>query len=73
MLKTKFIRDHRHRIVGQVVSGYQDGSQIVKNWHGQVIGRVEPRAGITKDQHNQIRRLDADPGFFFGFSEGSDE
>jgi len=76
MLKTKFLRDNRHRIIGTVVSGYQDGSQIVRNWHGQVVGRVVPNAagtGISKDQHNHIRRLDADKGFYFGFSEDSDE
>ena len=63
MLKTAFIRDHKGRVRGQVVSGYSDGSQIVKNWHGQVVGRVLPQRGITKDARNQIISKNADPGF----------
>lgn len=72
-LKTRFIRDNRHRIMGTVVSGYQDGSEIVKNFHGQVVGRVLPKPGITKNQQNQITHLTADSGFFFGYSEADDE
>lgn len=74
MLKTRFIRDNRHRIMGTVVSGYQDGSETVRNWHGQVVGLVLPKPGITKNQNNQITHLTADSGFFFGYSTGdSDE
>lgn len=73
MLKTRFIRDSRHRIRGTVVSGYQDGSELVKRWDGRVVGIVLPKPGLTKDAKNQIIAQTPDPGFFFGFSEGDDE
>jgi len=72
-LKTRFIRDREHRICGTVVSGYTDGHEVVRNKHGQIIGHALPKPGITKNQRNEIIALNADSGFFFGFSEGCDE
>lgn len=72
-LKTRFIRDARNRVCGTVTSGYPDGTEVVRNRQGQLIGRVLHHQEITKDSHNRIIAHSADSGFFFGFSSPSPE
>lgn len=67
-LKAHFVRDSRNRVCGTVTTGYQDGSEAVRNRNGQLIGRVLKTESITKDTHNRIIAHNADFGFFFGFS-----
>jgi len=74
VLKTRFVRDHMNRVCGTVTGGYQDGSEVVRNRYGQLIGRVLPQQRITKDTHNRIIAHNADSRYFFGFSSsGLDE
>ena len=68
MLKTRFVRDANNRVCGTVTSGYPDGSQAIKNKHGQLIGRVLNRLDINKDMHNRIVSHTASSDFFFGYS-----
>jgi len=73
MLKTRIIRDSKNRVCGTVTSGYQDGSEAVRNSRGALIGHVLSRQNINKDMSNCIISHTADSGFFFGYSEGSDD
>lgn len=73
-LKTRFVRDRQNRVCGTVTSGYLDGSEAVRNRHGQLVGRVLHSEELTKDNHNRIVAHNADYGFLFGFStHGVDE
>jgi hypothetical protein len=65
---------HPRGVCGTVTGGYLDGSETVRNRHGQLIGRALPHQKITKDNHNRIIAHSPDSGFFFGFStDGLDE
>lgn len=69
-LRTRFLRDNQSRIIGTVVEGYSDGSQQIRNKHGQVVGKTVPRVG-TKNMNNEIISRSSEVGFLFhvGFSE----
>jgi hypothetical protein len=73
MLKTRFIRDAKNRVCGTATSGYQDGSESVRNRSGALIGHVLTRQNINKDMSNRIVSHTADSGFFFGYSEDADD
>lgn len=61
-LRTRFLRDNQSRIIGSVVEGYSDGSQQIRNKHGQIVGHTVPNVG-TKDQNNRIIARTPEVGF----------
>jgi hypothetical protein len=40
MLKKEIVRDGRNKIIGSVTSGFADDSAVVRDEHGQIVGRT---------------------------------
>ena len=70
-LKKEFIRDGSRRIIGSITSGYQDGTEVVRNAENRIIGKVNNRFFNTRDAHGGLVSIDTpDPGLLIG---GDDE
>jgi hypothetical protein len=70
-LQKEFIRDGKRRIIGSVTTGYQDGTEVVRNADNGIIGKVNHRFSNTRDDHGKLVSINTpDPGLLIG---GDDE
>ena len=47
------IRDYYGKILGRIGTQY-NGTQVAKNFHGQILGYYYPEQNETKDFHGRI-------------------
>jgi hypothetical protein len=64
MLKKKYVRDGKNKIIGSITSGLVGAYEaIVKDEHGQVRGTTSERFHTTRDEHGGLVSVNsADPG-----------
>ena len=61
-LQKRFVRDGRNRVIASVTSGFNDGSEVVRDENNTVVGRSCPRYGVTRNLDNTFVSLNtADP------------
>lgn len=62
-LKKEYVRDFNHHIVGNVTSGFSDGSSVVRDHGGHILGRTSEKYDTTRDSSGRIVSSNtADPG-----------
>ncbi len=62
-LTKTYVRDGKRRIVGSVTTGFSDETEIVRDEHNHITGKVNHRFSNTRDAHGNIVSVDiADPG-----------
>jgi hypothetical protein len=66
-----FARDGSRRIIASVTSGYQDGTEVVRDAENSIIGKVNHRFSNTTDAHGKLVSINTpDPGLLI---DGEDE
>jgi len=66
-LKRKFIRDGRNRLIGSVTSGYRDGTEIVRDAEGKLLGKTNRKFSNTRDARGRLVSIETpDAGLLFG-------
>lgn len=65
MLKKSFIRDGHNRLIGSVTSGFADGSSVVRDEEGRLLGRTSDRFKTTRDNRHILSLGTPDPGLIF--------
>jgi hypothetical protein len=48
MLKKNLIRDRQNRLVGSVIPGYADGSSLLRDAEGRLLGKTSEKFHNTK-------------------------
>lgn len=67
MLKKEIIRDGKNKVIGTVTGGFGDGSAVVRDEHGQIVGRTSERFHTTRDEHGGLVSTNtADAGLLLG-------
>ncbi len=62
-LEKKYVRDFNRRIIGNVTSGFSDGSAVVRDGDGHVRGRTSDKYETTRDSSGRIVSSNTvDPG-----------
>ena len=70
-LKKTFVRDGSRHIIASVTSGYQDGTEVVRDADNRIIGKVNNRFSTTRDAHGKLVSINSpDPGLLIS---GDDE
>ena len=67
MLKKSYVRDGKNRLIGSVTTGFEGSFEtLVRDEHGDIIGRTSERFGTTRDAHGNLISINtADPGLLF--------
>jgi hypothetical protein len=61
-LKKEYVRDGRNRIIGNVTSGFNDESKVVRDDHG-ILGRTSDRFHTTRRTDGSLVSINSsDPG-----------
>ena len=70
-LKKEYIRDGKNRLIGSVTDGFTGSfEKLVRDAHGNILGRTSERFGTTRDGHGGlISNNTADPGLLIGDDE----
>jgi hypothetical protein len=67
MLKKRYIRDGRNRLIGSLTTGYSDTSSIVRDERDQILGRTSERFRTTRDLNGNLVAINSsDPGLLLG-------
>ena len=67
MLKKRYIRDGRNRLIGSLTTGYSDTSSIVRDERDQILGRTSERFRTTRDLNGHLVAINSsDPGLLLG-------
>ena len=68
MLKKVYVRDAENRLIGSITTGFEGSFEaLVRDEHGDVIGRTSERFGTTRDARgNLVSTNTADPGLLIG-------
>jgi hypothetical protein len=67
MLKKTYVRDGKNRVIGSVTTGFEGSfDALVRDEHGEIIGRTSERFGTTRDGRGNLVSINsADPGLLF--------
>jgi YD repeat-containing protein len=66
MLKKEIIRDGHNRVVGSTTSGYADGSSLVRDAEGRLLGKTSERFHNTRDAEGKLVSINTpDAGLLF--------
>jgi hypothetical protein len=67
MLKKKAVRDGRNRLIGSVTAGFADGSSIVRDAEGRLLGKTSDKFHNARDARGKLVRTNTpDAGLLFG-------
>jgi len=68
MLKKTYVRDGKNQIIGSFTTGYKGSFEtLVRDEHGNVIGRTSERFKTTRDgKGNLVSIKSANPGLLLG-------
>ena len=67
MLRKRYIRDGRNRLIGSITTGYDDTSSVVRDEHDQILGRTSDRFHTTRDKTGNLLSINSsDPGLLIG-------
>jgi len=67
MLKKNAVRDGRNRLIGSVTTGFADGSSIVRDAEGHLLGKTSEKFDNTRDARGKLVSVNtADGGLLFG-------
>ena len=67
MLRKRYIRDGRNRLIGSITTGYDDTSSVVRDEHDQILGRTSDRFHTTRDNTGNLLSINSsDPGLLIG-------
>jgi hypothetical protein len=62
-LQKRYVRDGRNQIIGNVTSGFNQESTVVRDNHGQILGRTNELFETTRRTDGSLVSLNtADPG-----------
>lgn len=67
MLRKTYIRDGQNQVIGSITTGFTGSFEtLVRDEHGDTLGRTSERFGTTRDAHGNLVSLNtADPGLLF--------
>jgi YD repeat-containing protein len=54
MLKKNLVRDGRNKLIGSVTSGYADGSSLVRDAEGRLLGKTSEKFHNTRDAEGKL-------------------
>lgn len=61
-LKKQYVRDGQNRIIGSVTSGFNQGAEVVRDSHGQILGRTNELFHTTRNTDSIVSINTPDPG-----------
>jgi hypothetical protein len=61
-LQKRYVRDGQNRIIGNVTCGFNQGTEVVRDNHGQILGRTNELFHTTRDTNSIVSINTADPG-----------
>jgi hypothetical protein len=62
-LNKRYVRNGRNQIIGNVTSGFNQGSEVVRDNHGQILGRTNELFHTTRRTDGSLVSLNtSDPG-----------
>jgi YD repeat-containing protein len=67
MLKKNVIRDGHNRVIGSTTTGYADGTYLVRDAEGRLLGKTSEKFHSTRDAQGRLISVNtADGGLLFG-------
>ena len=56
-LKKEYVRNGRNQVIGNVTSGFNQGTEVVRDNHGQILGRTNELFHTTRQTDGSLVSL----------------
>jgi hypothetical protein len=67
MLKKRYIRDGKRKLIGSITNGFSDTSGVVRDEVNRITGRTSERFHTTRERQGNLVSVDSsDPGLLIG-------